>query len=605
MKIYISFILVFFTILGQAQNDHIHIGSDPKESSAIFQADSQDQGMLITKVSSQQKLNIVNPELGHMVYDTDTKSFWFYNDVIWVELAGVNAEYIHDQDIDTKIWTQKNGDEDILRFDASSANVLTMQHGLFNPRFDSNLLFGSSLTGAGSRMYYDYPKHAFRMGTVSGQEWDPTNLGFYSLAFGNNTLADNTFSMAWGNNNQATGYSATAWGNGNLASGTNSTTWGQNNIASGQEATAWGYNNLASGTLSTAWGIGNIASAQGSTAFGALNESGYYGTSWGVGSKATGSNSTAFGDVAKSPGHTSLAIGKGVIAASTYETAVGKYNEIYTPSPWNWIPEDVLFSVGTGTSSSFRKNGFTIYKSGDVKTINEVEITSSYNSTRIDFFRDLSFRYAFDYYSPSDYMTLNSTMGGTNIWWTQSGSVSFGSFSSPVQKLTVYGNASKSSSGAWLANSDRRLKKNIQTISPEVAMHKIKAMQGVSFEWNDTKTGIKRPDGRRLGFIAQELEPLFPNLINEDSNGFLCTAYGEYDPLFVETFKKQQINIENLNTDIETLNNDLNLAKAEKESLEVQLLQLQQKAIELIQTADKYIQLDEKSEVNIQTSIKK
>jgi len=60
---------------------------------------------------------------------------------------------------------------------------------------------------------------------------------------------------------------------------------------------------------------------------------------------------------------------------------------------------------------------------------------------------------------------------------------------------------------------------------------------GANYEWNDNKTGIIRPQGQQLGFIAQDIQTLFPNKVKEDNLGYLQTAYGDYDPLFVESIK--------------------------------------------------------------------
>lgn len=101
----------------------------------------------------------------------------------------------------------------------------------------------------------------------------------------------------------------------------------------------------------------------------------------------------------------------------------------------------------------------------------------------------------------------------------------------------VGGTASKAAAGAWVANSDRRLKSNINDIDGKVALTLIEQMRGVTFEWNDEKTGLERPEGVQIGFIAQELMEVFPEKVTKDNLGFYQTAYGDYDPLFVEAIK--------------------------------------------------------------------
>lgn len=101
----------------------------------------------------------------------------------------------------------------------------------------------------------------------------------------------------------------------------------------------------------------------------------------------------------------------------------------------------------------------------------------------------------------------------------------------------VQGNASKSSPGEWLGNSDARLKTNIQPLNPAESLQKLLALQGVRFEWNDQQTGTTRPEGPQMGFIAQNIQQVMPELVKTDAQGFLQTTYGTYDPLTVEAMR--------------------------------------------------------------------
>ncbi|MEM6699384.1 MAG: tail fiber domain-containing protein, partial [Bacteroidota bacterium] len=50
--------------------------------------------------------------------------------------------------------------------------------------------------------------------------------------------------------------------------------------------------------------------------------------------------------------------------------------------------------------------------------------------------------------------------------------------------LEVNGNASKSTAGNWLANSDARLKKNIKVLNSAQALEQLLSLQGITYEWN-------------------------------------------------------------------------------------------------------------------------
>ncbi|MCB0573439.1 MAG: tail fiber domain-containing protein, partial [Saprospiraceae bacterium] len=103
--------------------------------------------------------------------------------------------------------------------------------------------------------------------------------------------------------------------------------------------------------------------------------------------------------------------------------------------------------------------------------------------------------------------------------------------------LEVEGAASKSSAGDWLANSDARLKTNIQLLNSEQTLQKLMTLRGITYEWNDHQTGTKRPEGIQYGFTAQNIRQVFPELVEEDARGFLQTAYGTYDAMYVEALR--------------------------------------------------------------------
>ena len=102
--------------------------------------------------------------------------------------------------------------------------------------------------------------------------------------------------------------------------------------------------------------------------------------------------------------------------------------------------------------------------------------------------------------------------------------------------LEVGGEASKSTAGSWLGNSDARLKKNIVPVTN--ALNKLLQLNGIQYEWNDNQTGYPRPAGIQMGFTAQNVQQVFPEKVSTDSQGFLQTAYGTYDPLIVEAIRE-------------------------------------------------------------------
>ena len=139
---------------------------------------------------------------------------------------------------------------------------------------------------------------------------------------------------------------------------------------------------------------------------------------------------------------------------------------------------------------------------------------------------------------------------GTNTFFINNGRMGI-QRNPTTNDFEVNGNASKATAGSWLGNSDARLKKDMQPLTG--ALDKLKQLEGITFQWADTKTGMKRPEGAQMGFTAQNIQQVFPNQVSTDAQGYLQTAYGTYDALLVEAMKElNTANIE-LRKEIENL----------------------------------------------------
>jgi len=63
-------------------------------------------------------------------------------------------------------------------------------------------------------------------------------------------------------------------------------------------------------------------------------------------------------------------------------------------------------------------------------------------------------------------------------------------------------------------------------------------------------------DERQLGFSAQEVEKLFPEIVMTDDNGYKSVDYGRLTPVLVEAIKEQQQQIIKLQVQIDELKKD-------------------------------------------------
>ncbi len=105
--------------------------------------------------------------------------------------------------------------------------------------------------------------------------------------------------------------------------------------------------------------------------------------------------------------------------------------------------------------------------------------------------------------------------------------------SSPSNRLTVYNGSTTGNytTSGWTHSSDARLKTDIHPILN--AMVLVRAMQGVRFHW------INRPqDPEQIGFIAQQVEPVLPEVVSTDAQGMKSLAYSNITALHNEAIKE-------------------------------------------------------------------
>lgn len=86
--------------------------------------------------------------------------------------------------------------------------------------------------------------------------------------------------------------------------------------------------------------------------------------------------------------------------------------------------------------------------------------------------------------------------------------------------------------------SDEGLKREIQPLAN--ALERVRQLRGVSFEWRDES----EPKGRRVGFIAQEVAKVLPELVTEEEGEPASVAYHLMVPVLLEAIKEQDQKVE-------------------------------------------------------------
>lgn len=128
------------------------------------------------------------------------------------------------------------------------------------------------------------------------------------------------------------------------------------------------------------------------------------------------------------------------------------------------------------------------------------------------------------------------------------GNVGIGT-AAPSSKLEVCGNtriigtlnvsSTVTSSSGITCPSDIRYKKNITSI--ENPLQKLMRVNGVHYYWKTNEfPEMNFNDRQQTGFIAQDLEKVFPEMVFTDNAGYKSVDYSRITPLLVETIKEQQ-----------------------------------------------------------------
>ncbi len=387
--------------------------------------------------------------------------------------------------------------------------------------------------------------------------WYSTAMGYktsasgnVSFAIGNQTKASNGSSIAMGALTTASGSTSTAIGFITTASGDFSTAMGYKSTASEECSTALGYDSKATGIYSLATGWTTTASGQASTAMGDYTfATGYASLATGRSTGATGDISTAMGWSSTATGKYSTAMGSYNSAPSGFETSMGCFSSTYTPvSTTGWNGSDRLFNIGNGTSTA-RSDAFTILKNGNVG------IGTNFPASKLVVYggdiRILSMGYG---------IWLRDETTGTN-WQVHSHGDVLRMYNGSVE--TIVG--TQTSSLRW--------KDSIKPL--ENMLEKINQLQGVTFTW---KTGYGK-GGNDLGFIAEEVGKIFPELVTYEKNGVdaVTLNYPVMSAIAIEGIK--ELSKKNILMEYQIANQqkEIESYKSENDNLKSQLQTLQEK----------------------------
>ena len=313
MKNLLILLLTLVCTIGFSQ---VGIGTTNPDPSSALDITSTDKGMLVPRVSLVNVTNattpIASPAESLLVWNTNATvvggsgvGFYYFRSGNWIPLStGNNLDQAYDEG-GAGVGRSITADTGALRIDGDDGVLVT-------GTFGSGAV--PEISGAGTRLFFNPRKAAFRAGNVEGTQWDDVNIGDYSFATNRSTTA----------------------------SGTNSFAANQLTVASGLNASAFGISTVALGDQSFA--IGRFSTASNTNAF------------------ATGNTTMA-------SGVNSFTSGENSIAPSINEVAIGSFPTTYTltnasTSPNTFFSTDRAFVVGIGTGPGNLKNALEVWKDG-------------------------------------------------------------------------------------------------------------------------------------------------------------------------------------------------------------------------------------------------
>ncbi|HMB93707.1 MAG TPA: tail fiber domain-containing protein [Rhodothermales bacterium] len=308
--------------------------------------------------------------------------------------------------------------------------------------------------------------------------------------------------------------------------------WDDANI--GSYSTAMGFGTTASGSYSTAMGIETTASNYNTTAMGEATE-------------ASGSSSTAMGYSTMASGYNTTAMGNGTTAQAMGSLVIGRHN-LVSGTPDAWVETEPLFVAGNGQNSGNRSNALTLLKNGRLglgtaSPADALEVRTNTPTTALRLKTTHSWPLRMEQTDSSFFAIYNG--GQPRMTIVYNGRVGIGT-TTPSSRLDVNGTVRATD---FVNTSDARLKRDIRPLDDPLDL--VAGLRGVSYAWDRAQHPEWEP-GQQLGFLAQEVAEVLPEIVHEDEAGYLSVNYQAMLPVLVEALKTQQGEITALREALET-----------------------------------------------------
>ena len=189
---------------------------------------------------------------------------------------------------------------------------------------------------------------------------------------------------------------------------------------------------------------------------------------------------------------------------------------------------------------------------------------------------------------PSGLLSNGTTAGNTPYWdgtqwvvgtsniFNNGGNIGIGT-ASPTVKLEVNG---RIKTLAINELSDIRYKKDILTLTNSLA--NVEKLRGVTYNWKQADFPQKNFDAKhQIGLIAQELEKVYPELVNSDNEGFKSIDYSKLVAVLIEAVKEQQVEIKSLQVDLQVKSNEMDRLDTKVKAQNTEIIDLKDSVLNI------------------------
>ncbi|GAB3504984.1 tail fiber domain-containing protein [Emticicia fontis] len=292
-------------------------------------------------------------------------------------------------------------------------------------------------------------------------------------------------------------------------------------------------------------------------------------------------------------GYTNVAIGYDAVGRATsanYNTAVGTYAMRYIAGGYN----TALGGNALAGNGSITSNGDLNVAIGYAASQSN---TSGYNNVSLGYQAlfsntsgsgNVAIGYQAGYAETGsnrlyiDNTTTTSPLIGGNF---SSGKVginrSMANLDSRTENFQVQGTAyitGNICAASYNCLSDLRYKKNITRL--QNSLTHVLTLRGVNYDWRIEEFPEQAfTTQRQTGFIAQELEQIYPEMVTTDTKGFKSVDYARLTPVLVEAMKELHEKIVALEKGNEALKTENTQLKKQNDSFEARLQSLEKERI--------------------------